>query len=258
MEGKLNEKRIAVVIPAYQVEKKIVSVIESLPDFITFFVVVDDASTVAVSTLLSEVADPRLTLIRHKTNQGVGGAMLTGYHKAVELGAEIMVKVDGDGQMDPRYITQLVQPILDDAADYCKGNRFAHAEELKAMPFWRRVGNLTHSYLTKLASGYWHVFDPTNGYTAMRASTFSALDLSLVSRNYFFETSLLIVLRLQDAVVKDISIPAIYEDEVSGMSHLETVVTFPLFLLRDGLRRIWIQYFLKKISTCSSEKHRRE
>jgi len=247
----LSDLKIAVVIPAYQVENEIVDVINSIPDFIMSIIIIDDASPIPVGGITSHLTDTRIRLIRHEENQGVGGAMVTGYKKAIEMGADIIVKVDGDGQMDPKYIPLLVQPLIDGEADYCKGNRFAHVEELSSMPFLRRIGNITHSYLTKLASGYWNIFDPTNGYTAIRGSTFQALDLKHLSSGYFFETSLLIALRMQDAVVKDVPIPAIYRDEVSSLSHLKTLVTFPIYLTRGFFRRILFQYFLLNFNTTS-------
>jgi len=247
----LSDLIIAVVIPAYQVENEIVDVINSMPDFVTSIIIVDDASLIPVHKIISHLADPRICLIRHEVNQGVGGAMITGYKKAIEIGADIVVKVDGDGQMDPKNISRLVQPLIENEADYCKGNRFVHAEELSSMPFLRRLGNITHSYLTKLASGYWNIFDPTNGYTAIRGSTFQALDLNHLSKGYFFETSLLITLRLQNAVVKDVPIPAIYGDEVSSLSHIKTMVTFPIYLVRGFFSRILLQYFLLNFNTTS-------
>ena len=247
----MSDLKIAVVIPAYQVENKIVDVINSIPDFISSIIIIDDASPIPVCNVISHLTDPRIYLIRHEVNQGVGGAMITGYQKAIEMGADFVVKVDGDGQMDAKYIPLLVQPLIDNEADYCKGNRFVHAEELNSMPFLRKLGNITHSYLTKLASGYWTIFDPTNGYTAIRSSTFQELNQNHLSRGYFFETSLLIALRLQNAVVKDISIPAVYGDEVSSLSHLKTLITFPIYLVRGFFRRILFQYFLLNFITTS-------
>ena len=249
----MSDLKIVVVIPAFQVENEIVDVINSIPVFITSIVVVDDASSIPVDNVISHLTDPRICLIGHEVNQGVGGAMITGYKKAVEKGADIIVKVDGDGQMDAKNIPLLIQPLIDNEADYCKGNRFVHAEELSSMPFLRRLGNTIHSYLTKLVSGYWTIFDPTNGYTAIRGSTFQTLNLNHLSNDYFFETSLLIALRMQNAVVKDVSIPAIYRDEISSLSHIKTLITFPIFLVRGFFRRILFQYFLLNFSTVSLE-----
>lgn len=247
----MSTVKITVVIPAYQVENEIVAVINAIPDFVTSIIIIDDASPIPVRKAISHLTDPRICLIRHEKNQGVGGAMITGYYKAIEIGAGIIVKVDGDGQMNAKYIPRLVQPLIDNEADYCKGNRFVHAKELSSMPFWRRLGNITHSYLCKLSSGYWHIFDPTNGYTAIRGSTFQALDLNHLSSGYFFETSLLIALRLQNAVVKDVAIPAIYGDEVSSLSHIKTLITFPIYLAMGFFRRILFQYFLLNFNATS-------
>ena len=162
--------RIVVVIPAYRAEKFIIKILSGIPPFVSNIVVVDDCSPDRTAELVYAFNDSRICLVSHETNQGVGKAMLTGYCKALELGAKIIVKMDSDDQMDPAYLVPLIAPILTGQADYTKGNRFLHANELKAMPFIRRIGNAGLSFLTKAASGYWNLFDPTNGYTAIRSS----------------------------------------------------------------------------------------
>jgi dolichol-phosphate mannosyltransferase len=179
------------------------------------------------------------------TNQGVGGATLTGYQHAAELGAEILVKMDADGQMDPDALPALLAPIVHGEADYTKGNRFLHARELQRMPLKRRIGNLGLSFLTKMASGYWRVFDPTNGYTALHASLLPSLDLDRVHRRYFFETSLLLELSLHRAVVRDVFIPARYGSEQSNLSELGSFLGFPPRQLRGLLRRVWHQHVMR-------------
>ena len=153
--------RIAVVIPAYNASGTVAAVVAGIPAVVSDIVVVDDASTVPLEAL----ADPRVVLVRLDQNRGVGGATLAGYDAAIARGAQVLVKMDADGQMDPRHLPALVRPILAHTADYTKGNRFLHAAELRTMPGGRRVGNAGLSFLTKLASGYWPVFDPTNGYS---------------------------------------------------------------------------------------------
>jgi len=236
---------LAVVMPCYKAEATIATVIEGIPQFVPTIVVVDDRSPDASAERVEELADPRVHLIRHEENQGVGGATMSGYARAAELGAEIIVKMDSDNQMDPAKIPALVAPILAGEADHTKGNRFLHARELKDMPLLRRIGNLGLSFSTKLASGYWNVFDPTNGYTAIHASIVPLFEPGSLKRGFFFETSVLLELSLMRAVVRDVDMPARYGSEVSNLSEMEALFSFPLRQLRGFLRRIWVQYFLR-------------
>lgn len=241
----INElPHLGVVIPMYQAQDHIGEVIRSIPPFVKTIVVVDDCSSDNSYARARAVPDPRVVFVRHAQNQGVGGAMLSGYNKAVELGVEIVIKLDADGQMDAEHILPLIRPVVAGEADYAKGNRFLHARELRAMPLGRRIGNLGLSFLSKLASGYWNIFDPTNGYTALRASVIPLLDQASISRRYFFETSLLLELSLLRAVVKDVYIPARYGDETSHLSKRKALREFPWRLFKGFLRRLWVQYFV--------------
>ena len=218
---------LAVVIPAYNVENYIRLVISQLPSFVDFIIVVDDCSSDATAQEVKNINNERIHLIRHEQNQGVGGAMLSGYQLAFALGAEIMVKVDGDNQMDPAYLPALIEPLIEMKADYTKGNRFLHAKELQRMPLIRRIGNWGLSFLTKLSSGYWNIFDPTNGYTAIHREAYGLLDTASIATDYFFETSMLIQLNKIRAVVMDIPIPARYADQPSYLSLTATFFQFP-------------------------------
>lgn len=244
---------IAVVIPAYKAERHIEQVLRGIPRWISWIVVVDDCSPDDTGRIASAVAigDARIRVVRHDVNQGVGGATLTGYRLAHQLGAEIVVKMDSDGQMDPAHLRPLIRPIIQGEADYAKGNRFLHSRQLRSMPLLRRVGNLGLSFLTKLASGYWNVFDPTNGYTAIHAALVPALDEASLGRRYFFESSMLAELGLMRAVVRDVSMPARYGDETSHLSVRKTLADFPLRLARCFLRRVWIQYFVRDFAVGS-------
>ncbi len=243
---------ICVVIPLYKARDKIASVLYSLPEFVRMIVVVDDCSPDDSYECARAVGDKRVHFVRHERNQGVGGAVLSGYQKAVELGAEIIVKMDSDGQMDPAYIIPLIAPILMGQADYTKGNRFLHAKELKSMPLIRRVGNAGLSFLTKAASGYWNIFDPTNGYTAIHASIIPSLDTNKLHRRYFFESSMLIELGMLRAVTRDVYIPARYQDEVSSLVEWKPLFEFPPRLFVGFLRRLMTQYFIRDFSVFSA------
>jgi glycosyltransferase involved in cell wall biosynthesis len=229
----------------YKAQDHIAKVLAGLPAFVQTIVVVDDCCPDASYERARAVADARVHFVRHTQNQGVGGAMLSGYKKAVELGAEVVVKMDADDQMDPAYLGPLIAPLLAGEADYAKGNRFSHTRQLQSMPLIRRVGNIGLSFLTKLASGYWNIFDPTNGYTAIHALLIPMLDETAIDRRYFFESSMFLELGLLRAVVRDVYIPAHYGDEKSSLSEHRALFTFPLRLLKGLLRRLWIQYFLR-------------
>ena len=244
---------LAVVIPAYLAADTITAVLGDLPDTLCHIIVVDDASPDNTSELVQACAqrDGRIVLAGHEQNQGVGGAMVTGFRKALELGAQVVVKIDGDGQMDPAHIPALVSPLLEGKADYVKGNRFRDFESLRRMPLIRRIGNLGLSFLTKAATGYWNCFDPTNGFFAVRAEILAQLPLERIDRRYFFETSMLANLYLLDAFILDVPIPARYRGERSSMSIWRVLVEFPAKLLATLLRRLLLRYFLFDFSMVS-------
>jgi dolichol-phosphate mannosyltransferase len=247
-EGSVVRGRVAVVVPAYRVASHIAEVIGGIPDYVSHIIVVDDASADETADMVRSVHDSRVVLVQHQHNQGVGGAVLTGYLEALRLGADAVVKIDGDGQMDPRYMRKLLGPVLSGKADYAKGNRFVHIRELRQMPLVRRIGNMGLSFMAKAASGYWDVFDPTNGYTAVHTRTLELMDLAALDRRWFFETSMLLELGLVRAVVKDVYMPAKYAAEQSSLSELHALLHFPFRLSRALLKRFWIQYFVKEFS----------
>jgi glycosyltransferase involved in cell wall biosynthesis len=242
---------IAVVIPSYRVEEKILSVLSSIPSYVDYIIVVDDASPDKTCDIVQNISDPRIHLLHHEKNKGVGGAMLTGYSYALFLGADIIAKVDGDGQMDLKYLEYLLDPIQRGRADYTKGNRFLHARELKKMPKIRKVGNYGLTFFAKIASGYWNIFDPTNGYTAISAEKLLSINPYRISTNYFFEISMLCELHYLDAVVEDIPIPAIYDDEISSLLISRDLLIFSKNLLKRTFYRLFYQYFFFDFSATS-------
>ncbi len=195
-------ENIAVVIPCYKVAAHILGVIAAIPPRVGLIVCVDDACPEGSGKLVeSQCRDSRVRVLYHDTNQGIGGAMVTGYRAALESGAAVAVKIDGDGQMDPGLIPLFVDPILSGKCDYTKGNRFFRPENLRGMPVVRLVGNGILSFMTKLSTGYWDLFDPTNGYTAIRTTILNEIPLEKISRTYFFESDLLFRLNVVRAVV---------------------------------------------------------
>jgi dolichol-phosphate mannosyltransferase len=244
---------IAAVIPAYNVERDIRSVLGGLPDYIKHIIVVNDASPDSSGELVAAAAkeDRRITLITHTQNQGVGGAMVSGFRKALELGAQVIIKLDGDGQMDPAHIPALIKPLIQGKADYVKGNRFRDFQSLGQMPLIRRLGNLGLSFLTKAATGYWGIFDPTNGFFAVRAEILAQLPLDKIDHGYYFETSMLANLYLLGALVMDVPVPARYGNETSNLSIRRTLIEFPLKLLGTFLQRILLKYYIYDFSMMS-------
>jgi glycosyltransferase involved in cell wall biosynthesis len=225
--------------------------VRGIPVDVRHIVVVDDASPDGLGDAVAGLGDPRVRLVRHDRNGGVGAATLRGYDAAIALGADVIVKMDADDQMDPRYIASLVRPIARGEADYTKGNRFLHSAELRAMPGARRAGNAGLSFMTKLASGYWPIFDPTNGYTALHASLVPWLDRARLGERYFFETSMLLELGRMRAVVEDVAIPARYQGERSGLSQRRAAREFPPKLIRATWRRVVRQYFIQDFTPVS-------
>jgi glycosyltransferase involved in cell wall biosynthesis len=245
--------RIAAVIPTYCVERDIQTVLEGLPTFIKHIIVVDDASPDSSADLVAASAkkDRRIILICHRQNEGVGGAMITGFKKALELGAAIVVKIDGDGQMDPAYIPNLLTPLLHGKADYSKGNRFRDLQSLRNMPLIRRIGNMGLSFMTKAATGYWNLFDPANGYFAIRAEVLAQLPFDRIDKRYFFETSMLANLYLLGAYVLDVPIPARYGSEKSNLSIRRVLFEFPFKLISTLFRRLALKYYIYDFSMTS-------
>lgn len=243
---------LAAVVPAYRVADHVAEVIRTIPGTVQRIVVVDDCCPARSGDVAEAVGDPRVVVLRHERNRGVGGAMKTGMAKALELGADVIVKVDGDGQMDPAELDRLVQPLLSGRAAYTKGNRFWYMKELERMPLVRRAGNLGLSFLVKAASGHWNVFDPTNGYVAIRADVLRSLDLAGLAEDYFFEIDLLVELGTRGFRVLDIPMPSRYGSEESSLSIERVLVSFPPRLLRRGLRRVLFRHFWFEFTPAAS------
>lgn len=241
-----DEIHTAAVVPAYNVGAEIAAVLRSIPPLVETIVVVDDASTDNTAAIVERCAavDRRVIAVRHTRNRGVGGAMITGFRTAIDAGADIIVKIDGDGQMPLWLVPHLVQPLVDGEADYTKGNRFRDFEALRRMPIVRRVGNVLLSFLAKAATGYWRCFDPTNGFIAIRADVLSQLPLQKIDPSYFFETSMLAQLYLIGAVVKELPMPARYAGESSSLSIARVLRQFPMKLFASMMRRLVLKNFV--------------
>jgi glycosyltransferase involved in cell wall biosynthesis len=245
---------IAVVIPCYRVRRHILDVVAGLPPLVDRIYCVDDGCPDETWRAVTETCrDPRVRVLRHEQNQGVGGATLTGYRAAVAEGADIIVKMDGDGQMDPDLIELFLEPIAAARADYAKGNRFSSLEDSRGMPAWRLFGNACLSFATKLSSGYWTVLDPTNGYTAIERTLAERVAARPVSKRYFFESDMLFHLYMERAVVEDVPMPARYGDEESSLRIGRVIGTFAWRNLKNMIRRLAVQHYLRDFSIASVE-----
>lgn len=245
---------VAVVIPSYKVTRHILGVIAGIGPEVGRIYVVDDKCPDGSGAFVREhCRDPRVVVLEHAENQGVGGAVMTGYRAAIADGARVMVKIDGDGQMDGGLIPSFVGPILAGEADYTKGNRFFNLERLGAMPPMRLFGNAVLSLITKLSSGYWDLFDPTNGYTAIHADCARYLPFDKISKRYFFESDMLFRLNILGAVVADVPMDAVYGDEVSNLKISKVATEFFGKHLRNFGKRIFYNYYLRNMSVASIE-----
>ncbi|MEN4917353.1 glycosyltransferase family 2 protein [Achromobacter spanius] len=248
------EPRIAVVIPSYKVTRHVLDVISRIGPECNRIYVVDDACPEGSGRYVEEnCTDSRVRVIFHEKNKGVGGAVITGYRAAIEEDQDIVVKIDGDGQMDPALLPDFVEPIVSGEADYTKGNRFYDLEEIHGMPKVRLFGNAMLSFMAKFSSGYWDLFDPTNGYTAVHVNVLRRLPLHKLSERYFFETDILFRLNIVRAVVVDVPMDASYGDEVSNLKVSKIIGEFMAKHMRNAFKRIAYNYYLRDMSLASLE-----
>jgi dolichol-phosphate mannosyltransferase len=249
----LEQARVAVVIPCYRVAASIGRVLAEVGPEVWRIYCVDDASPDETSEAISTAAraDPRVRLVRRAENGGVGAAVLDGFQAALADGATVMVKVDGDGQMNPTFVPDFVAPILAGEADYVKGNRFYSLQGVARMPTVRLIGNAGLSFFAKLSTGYWDVFDPTNGYVAIHAEVARLLPFDRIHRRYFFESDLLFRLATLRARVVELPIETVYRDETSHLSEMRSLLTFPFLHWRNFLKRLFYNYILRNFSMAS-------
>jgi len=247
---------VAVVIPCFRVAEQINAVVRDVLGLgamriAAVYVVDDQCPEHSGAVVEREFDDPRVVVLRNECNLGVGGAVMRGYRQALADGMDVIVKIDGDGQMDPALLPRFVTPILREQADYVKGNRFYDLTEIGRMPRLRVFGNAMLSFMAKFSTGYWSIFDPTNGYTAIAAPVAAILPFESLSRRYFFETDMLFRLNTVRAVVIDMPMHARYGDETSN---LRVARIWPEFLakhVRNFTKRIFYNYFLRDMSVAS-------
>jgi glycosyltransferase involved in cell wall biosynthesis len=238
--------RIAVAIPCYKVARHVLGVIEAIGAEVSAIYAVDDACPEGSGRLIEErCRDPRVRVLYHAHNQGVGGAVVSAYKAALADGMDVVVKVDGDGQMNPALIPHFVRPIARGKADYAKGNRFYRPESLRGMPLARLVGNAGLSFINKLSTGYWPVMDPTNGYTAIHAAVLRQLPLDKLERRYFFESDMLFRLNTIRAVVRDVPMDAVYSGEQSSLKVWRALPEFLFKHIQRFCKRYVYEYLLR-------------
>jgi len=240
--------KIAVVIPAHNEERLIAGTIKTIPDMVSHIIVVDDCSkdnTIGEVQAVSE-HDPRVVIISHEKNQGVGGSISTGYKWARDNNVDVAVVMAGDGQMDPKDFPRVVEPVLNNVADYTKGNRLFTGEAYKKIPKVRYFGNSVLSLLTKIASGYWHVADSQTGYTAINKKALQSIDWDKMYKRYGQPNDLLVRLNVYNYRVKDVAVTPVYNiGEKSEIRIGKVIFTIPWLLFRLFLWRLKEKYIIR-------------
>jgi len=241
-------KKVAVVVPAYNEGHLIKQVIDTMPDFVDYIVVVDDASKDNTKDIIRACMkiNPKIVLIEHKENQGVGGAIVTGYKWARDNEIDVIAVMAGDAQMDPADLPAIVEPIAKGEADYTKGNRLFHGEAWKVMPKYRFFGNSFLSLFTKIASGYWHIADSQSGYTAISLEALRLLDLDKIYKRYGMPNDILIRLNELNMRVRDVPVRPVYNiGERSGIKVRKVIFTIPWLLFKGFFRRLFFKYVIQ-------------
>ena len=258
-------KTVAVVVPAYNEEGFVGGVIETVPAFVDRVYAVDDGSSDDTWKEIRRAADfennrltrpltpspspdggaafePRVVAVRHEDNQGVGAAIKTGYCRALDDGIEIVAVMNGDGQMDPAILDRIIEPVVSGTADYAKGNRLSEPADRHTMSNWRLFGNFLLTGLTRIASGYWGMTDPQNGYTAVSREALEIIDVETLHDHYGFCNDVLVRLNAADLRVADVPMEAVYGDEDSHIRYSTFVPGLSWLLLRDFLWRLHRSY----------------
>jgi len=253
-EEKIFNTSISVVIPCYRETSHILDVLKRIPEYINTIYCVDDGCPDNTGKYIEDNNDDsRVNVIFHENNNGVGAAMITGYKAAINDGSDIVVKIDGDGQMDPELINNFLSPILNNQSDYAKGNRFFDIENISSMPKLRLFGNAVLSFMCKFSTGYWNIFDPNNGYTAINTKTLKHIPLDKINDGYFFESDMLFRLNTLRAVVVDIPMTARYGEETSHLNIFTSAFIFSFNHSRNFFKRILYNYFIRDFSVASLE-----
>ena len=250
----MKEPYVVAVMPAFKSNEHILEVLSRMPEIVSKVIVVDDACPNGTGKLVQEkVKDKRVEVSYNDKNLGVGGAVIAGLRKALETEAEIILKIDSDGQMNPEDIPRLIQPIVNAEADYSKGNRFNSLDDLQEMPKSRVFGNAVLSLMSKLSTGYWSITDPTNGFFAISRGALGQINLGKLRQRWFFESDILFRLAIIRAVVADVPIRAKYANEKSNLKIRKIIFEFINRHNINFLKRIFYVYYLREWSVASFE-----
>jgi len=244
----LEDKKISVIIPAYNEEKLISNVIETMPCFVDLIIIIDDCSTdktVEIINSYKEKIKERLEIIVHNKNQGVGASIVSGYNMALNKKMDIMAVMAGDAQMDPNELKSIVSPVINNEADYVKGNRFYSGDAWKIIPKIRYFAGIFLSFLTKIVSGYWHIADSQCGFTAISSDALRVLDFDNIYKRYGVPNDILTKLNINNFKVKDVSIRPIYNQETSGIKYKTIIFTLSFLLCRLFFHRMWHKYVIR-------------
>lgn len=251
----MTKPKVLAIVPSFRTSSTIIDVISRSLEYVDHVLVVDDKCPEQSGKFVSEKfsKDKRVTVITHEENQGVGGAMKTGFAWALKNNFEIIVKIDGDSQMDPALVPELIKPLIENTADFSKGNRFESPRTVRQMPFRRLVGNGFLSLFSKISTGYWSVNDPTNGFIAIKKETLGKLEPELLANSYFFESDLLFRLAIVRARISEMPMAAVYGDEKSSLKIMKVLWTFPFLHFRNLIKRIVYNYYVRDWSIGSIE-----
>lgn len=240
----LHEHKIGVVIPAYNEEKLIRATVEGIPPYVSRIFVINDASIDSTAQVLESIKDPRLHVITHEINQGVGAAILHGYKRALKENMDLIVVMGGDNQMNPDQLPKLLMPIIQGKADYTKGNRLLSKEFRGGMSKWRLFGNSILTMINKISSGYWHIMDPQNGYTAISRKALSGIDIDTLFTYYGYCNDMLVKLNTFGFRTLDITMPARYGQEKSSIKYSKFMFHVSVMLFRKFLWRLKMKYMI--------------
>jgi len=237
-------KTIGVVVPAYNEELLIEDTLSSIPEFVDRIFIVNDGSIDRTQKVVEEIArtDARIVPIRHDKNQGVGAAIASGYKQSCDESINITVVMDGDNQMDPQVMPSLIDPIIQNRADYTKGNRLLSPEYRRGMRTWRFIGNTILTFMTKFSSGYWNLMDPQNGYTAISLRALERINLDRIYPHYGYLNDLLVKLNVFGFRVMNIEMPARYGREKSKVRYARYIRTVSFVLIKDFFYRLKMKY----------------
>ncbi|MBT9146911.1 MAG: Undecaprenyl-phosphate mannosyltransferase [Syntrophomonadaceae bacterium] len=237
-------QKIAVVVPAYNEERFIAQVLNTIPSFVDCIYAVNDGSIDHTLEIMQNIANQngKVTVVNRETRGGVGAAIITGHKMALEDTIDVVAVMAGDGQMDPTVLDKILDPVIEGKADYSKGNRLSTPQHQRGMSTWRRFGNFLLNYLTKLSSGYWHISDPQNGYTAISREALERIDLDRLETGFAFENNMLVKLNIIGARVVDVPHPARYGKERSKIRYHHFILTTSWVLLKGYLWRLWAKY----------------